>query len=410
MRILGIIMAAIGFSIALFLILMKIMYSLLIPHIAILIWIILGIMGVTLIRVSQKKIKSTETECINLEGEKKSNTHLIRTVRKKPNASKVTLSFTKITDLSPLSELSNLNHLVIDWCDINDLSPLAKLTKLNRLEIYGKFGDTSDKVPVIDFSPLIGLKELVELSIVQTNVKDISPLSKLTSLRKLRISNCPGITDLKPLSGIRSLESLTLNCSQINGITPLSELPNLTSLDLDSCNKVKLSELSKLKPLVHLSLPPIKFSDDKIISRVERAKKLTRFIETIIQYHQGLQSLSINLDGSCIELSGLLGLTQLRTLRLKSCADYIDFSPLIAFPNLTELDLNSGSKFESISPLSKVPNLKKLSLHYTEGLSDVTELGKLRNLNELDLQDCKWISGKLIQALQQVLPNCHVKY
>ena len=79
-----------------------------------------------------------------------------------------------VSDLSPLSGLTNLSILLLDHNSISDLSPLAGLTKLTYLEL----GNNS----ISDISPVSGLNNLTELVLWDNSISDLSPLVANTGL------------------------------------------------------------------------------------------------------------------------------------------------------------------------------------------------------------------------------------
>ena len=90
---------------------------------------------------------------------------------------------TPVSDISSLSALSQLKTLYLDYTDVSDISPLSALSQLTRLGLI----DTA----VSDISPLSALSQLTWLSLDGTAVSDISPLSALTQLVELNLSGCP---------------------------------------------------------------------------------------------------------------------------------------------------------------------------------------------------------------------------
>ena len=56
---------------------------------------------------------------------------------KESNATKLDLSDKGISDVSPLTGLTNLEELYLEANQITDLTPLAGLTKLKILNLYG---------------------------------------------------------------------------------------------------------------------------------------------------------------------------------------------------------------------------------------------------------------------------------
>ena len=51
--------------------------------------------------------------------------------------------------MTPISNLSNLQTLLISFCEINDLSPLSKLTNLKCLDISSNYFKDDDEVTLI---------------------------------------------------------------------------------------------------------------------------------------------------------------------------------------------------------------------------------------------------------------------
>ncbi len=130
-----------------------------------------------------------------------------------------------ISDISPLSGLTNLTWLELSSNSISDLTPLSGLTSLTQL--YLRFNSISD------ISPLSGLTNLTLLWLRQNSISDISSLSGLTNLTSLFL-NSNSISDISSLSGLTNLTWLVLNDNSISDISSLSDLTNLTGLFLDS--------------------------------------------------------------------------------------------------------------------------------------------------------------------------------
>ena len=98
-----------------------------------------------------------------------------------------------IFEVSPLSNLTKLQHLNLGGCQISDLSPLAGLTKLAALYLHGN--------QISDIKPLAGLTQLTHLWLNGNRIVDVSPLSNLTNLTELLITGNP-IVDITPLEGL----------------------------------------------------------------------------------------------------------------------------------------------------------------------------------------------------------------
>ncbi|HEY9829506.1 MAG TPA: leucine-rich repeat domain-containing protein, partial [Stenomitos sp.] len=131
----------------------------------------------------------------------------------------------RISDLTPLSNLTSLGCLELNNNQISDIKPLSTLTQLTRLPLENN--------QISDLTPLSNLTSLGCLELNNNQIRDIMPLSNLTNLTDLELNNNQ-ISDLTPLSALTQLEFLELNNNQISDLTPLSGLTNLCDLNLDN--------------------------------------------------------------------------------------------------------------------------------------------------------------------------------
>jgi len=153
-----------------------------------------------------------------------------------------------ISNVNPLSGLTNLATLSLSFNSISDVSPLSGVISLTDLNL----GANS----VSDVSPLLGLTNLTSLSLSSNNISNTAPLSGMTNLKilflgsnsinKLDLSDMTSLTILKlrrnnisniTLSNMSSLATLDLSVNNISDVSPLSGLTSLTSLEL-SDNKL----------------------------------------------------------------------------------------------------------------------------------------------------------------------------
>ena len=229
----------------------------------------------------------------------------------------VILSYTSVSDLSPLQNLTALRDLSLRGTSVNDLSPLLGLTALQTLSLNG--------TSVSDLSPLLGLTALQTLSLNGTSVSDLSPLRGLSALQSLYLSGTL-VSDLSPLRGLIALQSLYLTSTSVSDLSPLQDLTALQGLHL---NSTLVSDLSPLRGLI------------------------------------GLQSLYLNRT-LVRDLSPLRDLTSLRTLHMDDTS-VSDLSPLRGLTALQILDLDS-TPVGNLSPLLDLPNLMLVTLDELEKL------------------------------------------
>lgn len=117
-----------------------------------------------------------------------------------------------VDDLAPIAGLTGLTHLIIRNTKITDLQPLADMTNLRYL-------DAICSHQITDVSALSHLTDLSHLSLSGTSVSDITPLRKLKNLETL-ILNETKVLDLAPLAELKNLKLLRVS-DNVNGIEEL---------------------------------------------------------------------------------------------------------------------------------------------------------------------------------------------
>ena len=230
-----------------------------------------------------------------------------------------------ISDIRPLSGLSNLEQLIISENPIADISAVRGLTKLTRLQVHGlypyqlqhflAYDDGRDPNVVFngitDISPLAGLTELRYLRIHLHNISDISPLDGLTNLTHLRIYD-NNITNISPLRGLTKLKLLWAHNNEISDISALGGMTELLQLGLANNRITDISALDGLASLEHL------FLEDNSITDIGPLGKLQN---TVV----------LHLDNNAItDVSPLQNLSNLRELGLADNDALYDVQPLLA--------------------------------------------------------------------------------
>ena len=196
----------------------------------------------------------------------------------------------KLTDISALASLKNLNELDLSWCEkLTDISALASLKNLNELD----------------------LSACVELT-------DISALASLKNLKVLRLYRCFKLTDISALASLENLEALYLKCcKKLTDISALASLKNLKQLDI-SLNGFVLTDISALASL------------------------------------KNLNELFLNDCYKLTDISALASLENLKKLDLKRCEELTDISALASLENLEYLDLSDCPKIKDIDVLKSL--------------------------------------------------------
>ena len=149
-------------------------------------------------------------------------------------------------DLSPLSQLPQLNYINIDDTPIKDYSVLKNMKKLQSLSIVNN--------QLNDLSFIQGLKNLTDITLQNNGIKDISAFSSLKKLNFISLANNQ-ITDITPLLASKNnLYSLDLSGNPIEDLSVLAQFEELSDLNLDDTNVTDLRPLLDLYSLQYLSL------------------------------------------------------------------------------------------------------------------------------------------------------------
>ena len=126
-----------------------------------------------------------------------------------------------LTDLSPLRMFERLRHLSMEGCMVRDLRPLSTLTTLETLIL--------SQNPIEDLSPISGLIRLKHLQLDNTLVSELEPL---TPLKQLQVLGCKGtqVKRLNALLYLNGLKQLDISSTEVRSLSPLDELQQLSLL------------------------------------------------------------------------------------------------------------------------------------------------------------------------------------
>ena len=129
-----------------------------------------------------------------------------------------------VSNLSPIRNL-RVQNLWLGRTNITDLEPISEMTELKAIHLDG--------LQVASLDPLVGLPNLVELNAEGPTAFDAAEVSKLTGLKRLRFK----FQQLKSLDGLADLAELQFLDVASNALTDISALrgfSNLTWLSLES--------------------------------------------------------------------------------------------------------------------------------------------------------------------------------
>ena len=277
------------------------------------------------------------------------------------------LSNNQIEDVSPLAGLTELWQLWLERNPIRDLTPLSGLN-LTDLNI------SNNPIKVSDISPLAALKELQTLDLLNSGVSDIQPLSGLTELRTLLLKGNP-IEDLMPLSGL-NLTNLKYDViRQTTGQTDFAEawMP-------DPALRTAVRGEIGLLPDVPLTKERM-----RSVGYIDIAGKGISDL-TGLEFATDLRELDLrdNPITDLRPLANLTMLERLYLSDILPSTPTLDLRPLANLINLEELTLEN-SKVSDISPLARLKKLQILDLSHND-ISDLRPLAGLRELKVLRIR------------------------
>ena len=304
-----------------------------------------------------------------------------------PNLEQLYIENTSLSPLDSLKELENLYAIhtknsakdiakyvahpenildlgIYDWgwnTNLNDLSSFPNLLYL-----------TVDSERIVDISALNSYPDLIGLDLGECNdLTDYSPLMSLTQLEELSISS----SQLKTIDFIKQMPNLTylhIEDSQIQDLSALSACPMLMTLELEDNNKLKdYSAIGDLSNLAYLTLEVSQQADRPLPS---------------FQNLKGITYLSLN---NIDDLSPLRDAVNVTTLVLEHCgSDHLDV--LTAMPYLSWLRIDDfWGLTESLTTLTKLPALEELDISGTHVFGNMEEIFSIPTLKYLYMDDCQ---------------------
>jgi len=322
------------------------------------------------------------------------------------NMKKVDLSGNKtFTNITPLTELSDLTEVDLSNSLIDDLTPVRNLNKLGLINCSGSKVNSLEPLryssnltelncsntPVSDISMLENLKNLTKLDFSRTQIADISSLSALPQLRQLNLSYTP-VTDLSAISNMSSLTDLNISGLKITDLSATGKISSLHNLNIDSTSVTDLTPLSKLENLHILQANNSAIADITPLSGLSTLKYI--YCDNSGIDEQKANAFMKN-NTHCLVIYNTKKLEQWwRNLSLTykliiqdllKIGDTITTEELHKIINLTEVNLSWQKDIKDIGPLSMLHRLEKVNLEGTN-VTDLKPLADLNNLAELNIK------------------------
>jgi len=283
------------------------------------------------------------------------------------------------------------------------------LNAISAIELDFEVNDPSRE---IDLDGIQCFQNLTSLSLTGISFKDISEVSALKNIQEITLveTSVVSIDSFKNLSKVKSL-TIT-NTKTLQSVTGVEEMTKLRNLELVGNGIVNIESLSKLTNLVSLNLSDNEMVFFPSITGLDNLTSLNLANNNIVNLGEDLSGLShlIILDLNNNEICDLSNFDDLSDLEFLDLSDNDlgclgtspDFTSLSAATGLTELYLN-GNDLDDISGLADVniPNLEYLYLHDND-LTDISYISSYNNLVELTLHDNNLTSIDNISGMTQL--------
>lgn len=322
--------------------------------------------------------KLTELTSLNLSGTLVQDLYPVRNL---VHLQDLNASSTLINHLGALVYSMSLQNLDVSHTDVYNLEPLRNLNQIRTLNI--------SLTTIDDLSPIQNFNQLTELRMQNTMVYDLSPLQNIQSLNYLYLDNSP-VNDLESIRKLTELRIISANSTMINNLSPLSQLNELTMLYCDN------TEITSLKPLDGKQNLTKIYCDNTLLGKKKALDFMNRNPKVLVVYEsRKLRKWFENLSPEWKEI-------------FKKYVANIDLNnpakeDLHQIAAISEIDLSNYKQLTSIEPLYQIQNLQKLNISHTN-VSDLQSLYELRDLNYLD------ISYTLVESLAPLENNNSLQY
>lgn len=268
-----------------------------------------------------------------------------------------------------MKQIETFNNLLVyeNSYSVKFINEYISKNNLNGLRIYRPFEDN----PILDFSFLLQIENLKELSIFYFDEIDFSFLYGLKSLKKISLQTVFSDIDFSKLSDIESL-SIQWNKKYIKHI---DSLINLSTLFVNGYDEKDLNNLKKLDNLKFLSIKSAKCNS---LSGVENLSSL--------------EGLFIGGFKNLVNISNLENLKNLKYLFFELCPKIENLDVLKGNISLEILEIIDCKNMKHISFANNLPKLEQLSILGSAIIDDFN----LLNIDNIDLLSIDFKKYKII--------------
>lgn len=254
---------------------------------------------------SQKELKiaSIYTSKINEEEELKSWWATLSADWKSIFGTYVSLPDT--VSMAHIKNILNMERIDISgYTAIADLDPLSRLTKLKDVNV--------SNTQVIDLLPLRNLSNLEMLNCSNTMIRSLEALKYAINLNELYCQNTQ-IPNLDPLRNLTKLDKLYFFNTAVSSLEPIANLTELREIRGEKTKITDLKPISELKNLTFLDIPNTGVNSLNSLSGLIALERID-FSNTPVANLSGLQGLRklklVTLNSTTVaDLTPLNGLT-----------------------------------------------------------------------------------------------------
>lgn len=308
-------------------------------------------------------------------------------------------------DLADLASFPGLGWISVDddldAGDLNGLNDLYGVYAENTIDELLKIIPNPENITELGIKDSIfernldGLESFPNLLYLYADyesLEDISILLQFPDLIGLALLNCDRLTDYSPLMSLTALDELTIESSQLKSIDFVKNMPALTKLSVEDSQISSLSALESCPNLTYLSLIDNYGIDDySIVGQLDQLVDLTLEMQSggVLPSFANLNQLEWLTIKYAGDLSPLRDATSVTYLSLERCSGW-ELDAVASMQELNTVIIHDFSSYvTSLEPLTRLPNLTALSLDETSVFGNVEEIFGIPTLEYLYIDDCQ---------------------
>lgn len=305
----------------------------------------------------------------------------------------------EITSLVGLENFTSVQTLNLSGNSISKIEPISGITSLTKLNITG------NKVAITDVSKISNLTNLAQLKLASSQITNVDFMSNLTKLQELDISR-NGISSLEDIKGLTNL--IKLNISGNSSFSRLDDIlahGNLIELDISETGITTLDGIQyNLRSLQVLKVRYLEVS----LSPIVATYKITGQTDPI-PYLEELRSLDISNTTKSVGFTSLAVLPNLTELWMQdvigkwknsNTTAYLSLTGIYALPKIEYINLENNNikslagftKKKTVNGVEVIEDYLKATQIYLQNnqISDLSEFIYLnQQIKELNLANNK---------------------